>query len=133
MKYQKNHRLSMKDLEKIAYSQNELELRRSSTQTNYAFCDTNTITTLAYSIYYFNKYSKKLLKIVEKSLYKYKNVFLCNDDFPFADTWDRSGIGSREKLQEINIELLQKYHIEYSLLSGTVENRLQQIRGVINV
>ena len=132
MKHQKKHRLSMKDLEKIAFSQNELELTRSNIQMNYTFCDTNTITTLAYSIYYFNKSSKKLLQIVEQSLYKYKNVFLCNDDFPFDDTWDRSGIGSREKLQEINIELLQKYQIKYSLLSGTIENRLEQIKGVIN-
>lgn len=132
MKHQTNHRLSMSDLEKIAFAQNEMELTRSNIETDYTFCDTNTITTLAYSIYYFNKSSKKLLQIVEKNLYKYKNVFLCNDDFPFEDTWDRSGIGSREKLQEINIELLHKYNIMYSLLSGTIENRIEQIKGVIN-
>lgn len=132
MKHQRKHRLSMSDLEKIAFAQNELELTRSNAQTDYTFCDTNTITTLAYSIYYFNRFSKKLLQIVEKSLYKYKNVFLCNDDFPFEDTWDRSGIGSREKLQEINIELLTRYNIKYSLLSGTIGNRIEQIKGVIN-
>jgi len=61
MKHQKNHRLSMRDLEIIAYTQNELELVRSDTNSNFTFCDTNTLTTLAYSIYYFNKSSKKTL------------------------------------------------------------------------
>lgn len=132
LEHQKKHRLSMRDLEKIAYSQNELEVIRNQTLTDFTFCDTNTITTLAYSFYYFKKSSKKLLQTVEESIYKYKKVFLCNDDIPFDNTWDRSGIGSREELQEINIKLLQQYNINYSLLYGTVENRLDQIRGVIN-
>lgn len=72
------------------------------------------------------------MQIVENNVYKYKNVFLCNDDIPFDDTWDRSGIGSREKLQEINIQLLERYNIKYKLLFGSIENRLKQIQGVMN-
>jgi HTH-type transcriptional regulator, transcriptional repressor of NAD biosynthesis genes len=136
MTHQENHRLSMDDLEIIVSRQNELEDEKSIGESLIMFCDTNAITTLAYAIYYFNRSSERLLKTAEENVYKYKRVFLCDNDIPFADTWDRSGSGSRDELQKINIELLKRFGIPYQVLSGTVDNRLHLVRaeveGVLN-
>lgn len=127
--HQENHRLSMRDLEIIAYEQNCLEETVSREDNDVIFIDTTTITTLSYAYYYFGKASRALERLVTTNLYKYKHVFLCDEDIPFDDTWDRSGYGSREKIQEINKSMLNKYGIQYSLLSGSIEDRYRGVKA----
>lgn len=131
--HQENHRLTMNDLEIIAYEQTKLEEEVSHENKNIVFIDTTTITTLAYAYYYFGKASDKLENQVKSNLYKYKNIFLCDVDIPFDNTWDRSGPGSREELQEINKAILQTYNIAYILLSGSVEERFDMVRSYMEV
>ena len=126
--FQKNHRLTMNDLEIVSTEQNTLEEDVSKEENDIIFIDTTTITTLAYSWYYFGKASDMLENNVASNLYKYKHVFLCDVDIPFENTWDRTP-GSREKLQAINIELLNKYHIAYRALSGSIEERFTIIKN----
>jgi nicotinamide riboside kinase len=84
----------MKDLETIAYEQNRLEETISNEDKELVFIDTTTITTLSYAYYYFGYASDYLESLVKANLFKYKHMFLCDEDIPFDDTWDRSGHGS---------------------------------------
>ena len=130
-KFQENHRLSMNDLENIAIEHTKLEEKIFEENYDCAFIDTSVLTTFCYALYYFNKSSNTLTSIFENSLYKYKHVFLCNDDIPFDDTWDRSGPKSRGILQEINKEVLKQYNLKYVLLSGTLEQRIELVKKYI--
>jgi NadR type nicotinamide-nucleotide adenylyltransferase len=131
-KFQENHRLSMKDLEIIAEEHSKLEEACFSLDRDYTFIDTCVLTTFAYTLYYFGKASKTLEKILDGSLYKYNNLFLCDDDIPFEDTWDRSGPKSRAIIQSINKQLLNRLGIDYTLLTGALENRLQTVKEYID-
>jgi NadR type nicotinamide-nucleotide adenylyltransferase len=128
LKFQKNHRLTLQDLEIIAHEQTQLEDSISQEDKDAVFIDTTTLTTLAYAYYYFEKSSDLLSNRVEPNLYKYQHVFLCNTDIPFEDSWDRSGPHSREKIQEINQRLLSNYHLNYTLLSGSLDQRFDTLK-----
>ena len=120
---QENHRLTMTDLEIIAEEQALLEDDVSKGDEDYLFIDTTTITTLSYAYYYWGYASPVLENIVKQNLYKYKNIYLCSDDIPFDDTWDRSGPASRNEIQEINKQMLNRFGLSYKELFGSVEDR----------
>jgi NadR type nicotinamide-nucleotide adenylyltransferase len=126
--FQKDHRLSMEDLEAIAVGHNMREDLACRSDFSVSFIDTCNLTTVAYAYYYSGHASEKLELIVRDNLWKYRHVFLCDEDIPFQDTWDRSGPNSRGRLQEINVELLGKYGIPYTVLSGSVEERAQTVK-----
>jgi NadR type nicotinamide-nucleotide adenylyltransferase len=130
-KFQKDHRLSMGDLETIAIEHNKLEEKTFALDNDSTFIDTCVLTTFSYALYYFGKASKTLEKILNDSLYKYKIVFLCDEDIPFDDTWDRSGPESRSVIQDINKKLLERYGICYTLLTGSLEERFQTVKNCI--
>jgi NadR type nicotinamide-nucleotide adenylyltransferase len=129
--FQKNHRLSMNDLENIAMGHTKLEEKIFAEETGCTFIDTNVLTTYCYALYYFNESSELLFGILKDSLHKYSHIFLCNDDIPFDDTWDRSGPQSRGKLQEITKKALEQYGLKYILLSGTLEKRIEIVKEYI--
>jgi nicotinamide riboside kinase len=121
----------MSDLEIIAVEHSKLEEKTFAMKNDSTFIDTCVLTTFSYALYYFGKASKKLIEILDNSLYKYKNVFLCDEDIPFEDTWDRSGPKSRTVIQGINKDLLNHYGINYTLLSGSFEVRLQTVKDYL--
>lgn len=125
--FQKDHRLSMSDLEKIAIGHNNLEDRVFAEDKDCVFIDTNVITTYSYALYYFGKASQLLTDILQSSLYKYHHIFLCDKDIPFDDTWDRSGPESREAIQQINKMVLDDNKLKYTVLSGTPEERAETV------
>lgn len=150
--HQQDHRLSMHDLETIAVKQQQIERQACETAHDVVCVDTNTMTTCAFAFYYFGDISDRLLKLLEDDLYRYQSphcihlisqdaehgqndnawqnqhVFLCDDDIPFDDTWDRSGTASRTKLQALNKKLLAQYNIPYTVLSGSIHTRFQHIQ-----
>ena len=131
-KFQENHRLSMSDLENIAIEHTKLEDKASEENYDSVFIDTSILTTYCYALYYFDEASEILTNILKNSLYKYKHIFLCNDDIPFDDTWDRSGPKSRDILQKINKMVLEQFDLKYVLLSGTLEQRIGFVKKYIN-
>jgi nicotinamide riboside kinase len=118
----------MNDLENIAVGHTNLEEKICEEDTDLVFIDTNVLTTYCYALYYFGKTSSMLTDILNNSFYKYKHIFLCNDDIPFDDTWDRSGPASRTGLQKINKMVLEQYGLDYILLSGTLEERIKTVK-----
>ncbi len=131
-KKQKNHRLSMNDLETIANKHIENEDKEVSSSNKLLFVDTSPLTTYIYAKYYFGYVSKKLEKLFIRSINRYDKYILCNNDFPFEDTWDRSGPNSRELLQRMTKEELRYRKIEYIVISGSIEQRLRQMKKIIS-
>jgi NadR type nicotinamide-nucleotide adenylyltransferase len=130
-KFQKDHRLSMRDLENIAVGHNNLEDMVCAENKDCVFIDTNVITTFSYALYYFGKASSVLIDILQSSLYKYTYLFLCDEDIPFDDTWDRSGPKSRTEIQNINKTVLEKNRLNYVVLSGSLEKRIGTLTSYI--
>jgi NadR type nicotinamide-nucleotide adenylyltransferase len=126
--FQKNHRLSMEDLEAIAVEHNAREEKAFISETPFTFIDTCNLTTMAYAHYYFGYASKVLENTFRRNLWKYSHVFLCDEDIPFSNTWDRSGPDSRGQLQKINRMLLKDYGINYTVVSGSISDRLKIIQ-----
>jgi NadR type nicotinamide-nucleotide adenylyltransferase len=130
-KFPKDHRLSMTDLENIAAGHNNAEDIACAQNKDCTFIDTNVITTFSYALYYFGKPSSLLTAALHNSLYKYNHLFLCDEDIPFDDTWDRSGPESRGKIQSISKAILEQNALNYVLLSGSLEKRIKTVANYL--
>lgn len=130
-KNQKNHRLSLKQLVEIATGHLEREKELLAKARNFLFTDTNVLTTRIFSYYYHGGADPELEALAAQHASRYHHYFLCEGDFPFADTWDRSGPCSREVMQKMIIEDLQQRQIPYTTLSGPVPQRAAQVCQVL--
>lgn len=131
MQHQKEHRLSMQDLENIAARHLEKENTAANGPGDMLFVDTTVLTTLAYAHYYFRSASRALIDTFTSSLYRYGLYILCATDIPFEDTWDRSGPGSRERLQQITLDLLNKFNLKYRQVGGNPTERIASVKKII--
>lgn len=125
--HQINHRLTMNQLEELAIGHLRWEDVASSKNADINVIDTNLITTCSYAKYYHGYVSDKLTTMLKDNLYRYKHVFVCDTDIPFDNTWDRSGEGSRSQIQRILLELLAQYKVSYTLISGSINQRINQM------
>lgn len=127
--HQVDHRLPMSGLEAIACGHNAAEDLAAQGPQDCVCVDTNLLTTQAYARYWFGIESPALQQTVQSRLWRYRHIFLCEADFPFEDTADRSGPASREQLQELNLALLHETGLQYTLLRGPPETRLETIQN----
>ena len=125
--HQQNHRLSMSDLETIAAEQVRLEREAARLARRWVVCDTSPLTTLVYARYYFGHASAPLERITADYHAYGRLVVLCDTDIPFDDSPDRSGPASRERIQALTIEELVARDIEYHVVSGSVDDRVDRI------
>ncbi|TGK19025.1 AAA family ATPase [Leptospira stimsonii] len=124
---QKQHRLTLIDLERIASGHIEREDQRWYEAKEYLFTDTNVLTTYVYAKYYFGYASESLELTLQNNLQRYNEFIICDLDIPFEDTWDRSGPRSRELLQRMTIAELEYRKIKYFVVSGDLETRKRKI------
>ena len=61
----------------------------------FMFVDTDASTTRQFSLYYHGRCDQRLEQLVDDTYRRYDLFFLCEPDFAFDDTWDRSGEVSR--------------------------------------
>jgi HTH-type transcriptional regulator, transcriptional repressor of NAD biosynthesis genes len=117
-RHQVNRRLSPGQLVEIAEGHLEREedlLRRAD---RYLFTDTNALTTYQFARHYHGKASPRLTELAEKAVSRYDLVFLCDDDIPYEDSWDRSGLADRRDFQKRIIADLadRQIHLGVALL-----------------
>jgi nicotinamide riboside kinase len=89
------------------------------------------LTTWHFAIDYYGCALPELDKLADESKDRFDVVFLCADDIPFEDTWERSGDVKRKEFQQFITQQLHNRDIPYTLLSGTVEQRLEQANAVL--
>ncbi len=98
----------------------------------YLFCDTNAITTYMYALDYHGKVPDFLNKTALENPHRYDLFFLCDDDIPYDDTWDRSGDQKRKVFHKQIISDLKMRRIPYIILKGSLEERVAKVEIVLS-
>ena len=131
-KNQNNRRLTLEQLVKVAEGHIEREDKKLLEANNYLFTDTNATTSYMFSLYYHGEVHPRLADLANSSMKRYDFVFLCEDDIPYDDTWDRSGELNRELFQKQIISDLVQRRIPFFRLTGTIQKRVAQVKKVLN-
>lgn len=131
-KNQVDRRLTAHQLVELAEGHLEREDARLLEANRFLFTDTNALTTYMFSIYYHGFALERLAELAFQAERRYHMIFVCEPDIPYDDTWDRSGDVNRKQFQQQIIDDLQRRKVRYTLLSGSVEERLAKVREAID-
>jgi nicotinamide riboside kinase len=122
--HQVARRLTPGDLEEIARVHAEREDALALDADRWLISDTCALTTRAFALDYHGGASPRLSAAADACARRYDLFFLCGDDIPFEDTWDRSGPQKRSDFQRlVEADLLER-RIPFIPLLGTLEERL---------
>lgn len=88
------------------------------------FTDTSPLTTLVFARHYHGYALPRLEEPASKSAARYARVFLCADDIPYENSWDRSGEANPHQLQVWTIQELEARQIPFVELRGSLEERI---------
>lgn len=125
--HQQDRRLQPEELLLIAQTHLQLENEATLKAKGYLICDTNAFTTWHFAHYYHGFASPELTKLAEQCWQRYAQVWVCDIDFPYADTWERSGETNQREFQAFILEQLNERQIPYQLVSGSVEERVRKV------
>jgi NadR type nicotinamide-nucleotide adenylyltransferase len=90
-----HRRLTRSQLLEIAENHLEEEDRLIQESKRILFTDTNATTTFMFGKYYHGDLLPELERLASASEKRYDLWFLCGDEIPYEDTWDRSGVLNR--------------------------------------
>ena len=128
---QVDRRLTSAQLVEIAEGHRQREDAAAEQANRYLFVDTDASTTRIFCRHYTGAVPAQLDAYVEACKARYAHVFLCGDDIPYDDTWDRSGEGNRADFQRQIVEDLEARGVEYVLLCGSVQERVDAVRAAL--
>lgn len=99
----------------------------------YLFCDTNALTTLLLGFCYrhIRQAAPELLELAAQCRSRYAHSFVCDDDIAFVQDGWRTGPEWRACVQGMVLHDLQVRGIPFTLLHGTVPDRLAQLRAAL--
>lgn len=129
--HQVNRRITLEAFDEIAIGHLEREEQAILAADRYCFIDTNAITTYMFSLDYHGRATPLLTRIAEENARRYDLFFLCEDDIPYDDTWDRSGDQKRHVFHRQIIADLEARRIPYIPLKGSLEARMEQVDRVL--
>ncbi|WP_028972713.1 AAA family ATPase [Spirochaeta cellobiosiphila] len=130
--HQIDRRIGFEAFNDIAAGHIEREEIAFAQANKYCFVDTNAITTYMYALDYHGKAPDYLAKVAHENYKRYDLFFLCDDDIPYDDTWDRSGEQKRSTFHKQVIADLKERNIPYIILRGSVEERMAIVEDVLN-
>jgi len=130
--HQRDRRLTLEQLVEIAEGHREREDARVLEASSFCFIDTDATTTLVFSLDYHGEVHPRLEQLASCTRTRYDVFFLCGDDIPYDDTWDRSGEVQRERFQARTIVELERRGIPYVKLEGSLERRLTCARATLD-
>lgn len=127
--HQINRLQTLAQLVEIAEVHREREDKALLDANRCLFTDTNAITTYMFSMYYHNNAHPRLCKLAKEAEDRYDLTFVCGDEIPYYDTWDRSGKTKRADFQKQIIADLKQRGVEFTVLTGTVDERIETVRA----
>jgi HTH-type transcriptional repressor of NAD biosynthesis genes len=130
--HQVNRRLTPSQLADLAQGHLQLEYQTALEGRRELFIDTNAITTRLFSVYWHGKADPQLERLAQKALSRYDLFFLCEDDIPYENTWDRSGQACRTEMQALTRHYLQEKNIPHIKLTGSLEKRITRVTQLLN-
>ena len=125
---QKNGNLTYEDLLYIARRQAEFEDEAAAQAHRWLFCDTNAATTALYSYYYFHRCDPALQAMAAVCGQRYAHTFVCAPTVPFEQDGWRGPEALRSFQHGMVIMQLDFYGIAYTLIDGTVAERVDKVR-----
>jgi NadR type nicotinamide-nucleotide adenylyltransferase len=130
-KHQQERRLTLNQLLEIAQVHIEREDEKTLEANRVLFIDTDATTTWNFSIQYHGKADPRLTQLADSTQSRYDLFFLCDDDMPYDDTWDRSGLANRTIFQkQIHADLIRR-RIPFFTLRGTLEERMRIVMRIL--
>lgn len=126
---EKNNALVYEDLLKIAKTHVAHEESAAMRADRYLFIDTSPLTTLFYSRHLFSGRADP--ELIWLSHRRYDRTFLCAPDFPFVQDGTREGKGLRERQHEWYLKMLAERRIQYILLKGDFDARIERVKIVL--
>lgn len=129
--HQVDRRISFEAFDEIAVGHQLREEQAVMEADRYLFVDTNAITTYTFSLDYHGTAPELLTRLALENPSRYDLFFLCDDDIPYDDTWDRSGDQKRQVFHRQVLADLERRRIPYVVLRGTVEERMEQVDRVL--
>ena len=130
--YEERHgELDLEDYVTIATRHRELEDDAALRASQCLFIDTNALTTMFFSHYY-NRASLPALRVMaDECRARYQYVIVCDDDIPFEQDGWRDNETWRERMQGMVLHDLAVRGIEYHVVSGSLDDRVAQVKAVI--
>ena len=128
---QKNGNLEYEDLLYIARRHAELEDDAAAQAHGLLFCDTNAATTALYSYYYFHRCDPMLRAMAAVCGQRYAHTFVCAPTVPFEQDGWRGPEALRSFQHGMIVMQLDYFGIPYSLVEGTVAERVAQVRATL--
>ncbi len=128
---QKNGQLLYEDLLYIGRRQLELEDEAAAQAHGWLVCDTNAATTALYSYYYFHRCDPALQRLAQVCRQRYAHTFVCLPTTPFEDDGWRGPEALRQFQHGAILMQLELLGISYTLLDGSVAERVAQVRAVL--
>ncbi|RYY19517.1 MAG: cytidyltransferase-like domain-containing protein [Cytophagaceae bacterium] len=128
---QKNAQLDYEDLVYIGRRQLELEDEATAQAQGWLICDTNAATTALYSYYYFHRCDFALQQMAQVCRQRYAHTFVCLPTTPFQDDGWRGPEALRQFQHGAILMQLELLGIPYTLVDGTVEERVSKVRAVL--
>ena len=114
-------KLNYEDMEFIARTQISREKSQSSAFLNYLFCDTTPLTTMFYSEQMFGRVAPALRKMAER---EYHKIYLCCPNIDFEQDGTRRDATFRMTGHKWYVDYLTSNETPYTIVSGTVEERV---------
>ncbi|MBF9237628.1 AAA family ATPase [Hymenobacter sp. BT683] len=124
---QKHGNLDYEDLLYIARRHVELEDEAIGKARSVLFCDTNAATTALYSYYYFHRCDPILRALAAVCGQRYAHTFVCAPTVPFEQDGWRGPEALRSFQHGTILMQLDFYGIPYTLVEGSVEERVGQV------
>ena len=98
----------------------------------FLYCDTSPLTTRFYSQRWYGRVAKSLEDLVWKYGNSYHKVFLCEPDFPMVQDGTRQDENFRWWGHSYYLKELAYRRIEYTLLTGSIEERIAKVKEVLS-
>jgi len=130
-KHQVDRRISLEAFDEIAAGHIAREEEAFRHAKDVCFVDTNAITTYMFSMDYHGSATENLTRLALENVGRYDLFFLCEDDIPYDDTWDRSGDRKRSVFQKQIVADLHARRVPYISLRGSLEERMARVDAVL--
>ncbi|HEX9061399.1 MAG TPA: AAA family ATPase [Clostridia bacterium] len=129
--HQVNRRINAEQMVEIGRGHIEREDKMVMDANRYLIVDTNAITTYMFAMDYQGYVLPELEMMALKAQSRYDVCFLCCDDIPYDDTWDRSGDQKRHIFQKQIVADLKERKLPYVELWGTLTQRIETVEKVL--
>lgn len=123
--------LDLEDYVTIAKVHRQREDEAIARAHRYLFVDTNAISTMFFSHYYNRDSLPELRRLAEECRTRYQHVIVCDDDIAFEQDGWRDNEVWRARMQGMVLHDLAVRGIEYSIVSGPLQDRVQQVARIV--